>query len=118
MGHDGVLVERSAAGIRRESGAGGAGFHGGDIDRAAYMQHIYGMKRTTVFFDDQMMLQLQRAAQRSGVSTASLVREAVARYLAAPGATSPLPSIAGQFASGASDTSEQVDSLLWKDPHG
>ena len=36
------------------------------------------MKRTTVFFDDQMMLQLQRAAQRTGVSTASLVREAVA----------------------------------------
>ena len=27
------------------------------------------MKRTTVFFDDQMMLQLQRAAQRTGVST-------------------------------------------------
>lgn len=83
-----------------------------------HIQHIYGMKRTTVFFDDQMMLQLQRAAQRTGVSTASLVREAVAMYLAAPGATSPLPSIAGQFASGRSDTSEQVDTLLWKDPHG
>jgi hypothetical protein len=39
-------------------------------------------------------------------------------YLAAPGATSPLPSIARQFASGTSDISEQVDTLLWKDPHG
>jgi hypothetical protein len=82
------------------------------------MQPIYGMKRTTVFFDDQMMLRLQRAAQRTGVSTASLVREAVARYLADPGAPTSLPSITGQFASGTSDTSEQVDTLLWKGPHG
>jgi len=113
-----VLGERIAAGIRRDSGAGLVGFPRHDLDWDAYMQHIYGMKRTTVFFDDQMMLQLQRAAQRAGVSTASLVREAVAMYLAAPGVTSPLPSIAGQFASGLRDTSEQVDSLLWKDPHG
>ena len=104
--------------MRRESRATRTGFPCRTLDFAIYVQHTYGMKRTTVFFDDQMMLQLQRAAQRTGVSTASLVREAVAMYLAAPGATSPLPSIAGQFASGTSDTSEQVDTLLWKDPHG
>ena len=76
------------------------------------------MKRSTVFFDEQTMLRLQRAARRSGVSTASLVREAVAMYLAAPAEASPLPSIAGQFASGTSDTAETVDTLLWKDQHG
>jgi Ribbon-helix-helix protein, copG family len=81
------------------------------------MRHIYAMKRTTVFLDEQTILRLQRVAERTGVSAASLVREAVAQYLAAPANASPLPSVAGQFASGASDTSERVDELLWTDPH-
>lgn len=81
------------------------------------MMYIYDMKRTTVFLDDQMLRQLRRVAQRKHVSTATLVREAVAHYLAAPIAGAKLPSIAARFASEESDTSERADELLWKDPH-
>ena len=81
------------------------------------MRHIYAMKRTTVFLDELTLSRLQKAAQRRGVSSASMVREAVALYLAAPVTKTGVPSISGQFASGTSDTSDRVDELLWRDPH-
>lgn len=77
------------------------------------------MKRTTVFLQDRLLKEAQRAAEREGISFAQLVREAVARYLAGPRAEGPhgIPAIAGQFGSGQADTSERVDELLWQDPH-
>jgi len=75
------------------------------------------MKRTTIFLPEQTLRQLQRAAQRKKVSAATLVREAIASYLSAPASVGAIPSIAGQFASGSSDTSERVDELLNRDPH-
>ena len=75
------------------------------------------MKRTTVFLDEQTLARLRRAAQRQGVSSATLVREAVSRYLDAPQGAAGLPPIAGKFASAATDTAERVDELLWRDPH-
>lgn len=78
------------------------------------------MKRTTIFLPEQTLRQLQRRAQRKQVSTATLVREAVTRYLDAPDTPTTaarLPSIAGKFASGTSDTSDHADELLWHDPH-
>jgi hypothetical protein len=75
------------------------------------------MKRTTVFLDDALLARLQRLAQRQGVSFATLVREALAEYVVKPRAGTSLPSIAGRFSSGESDTSERVDALLWSDPH-
>lgn len=79
---------------------------------------MYVMKRTSLFLDDKLLRRLQRAAAREGVSVASLVREAVARYLAEPATSGTLPSVAGRFSSGMSDTSSRTDDLLWKDPHG
>jgi len=79
--------------------------------------NIYAMKRTTVFLDDQILRELKRLAQRQGVSFASVVREAMTAYVAGPASAGSLPSIAGQFSSGTSDTSERVDELLWRDPH-
>lgn len=79
--------------------------------------HIYGMKRTTVFLDEETLLRLQKAAQRTGVSAASLIREALALYLDAPATATPMPSIAGQFASGSTDNAERVDEWLWRNPH-
>ena len=91
------------------------------MERVYSLMYIYGvyiyMKRTTIFLDEQTIRQLQRIAQRKHVSAANLVREAVARYLDAPEPDGKLPSVAGKFASGESDTSEHVDDLLWKDPH-
>lgn len=75
------------------------------------------MKRTTIFLPDATLRQLQRVARRKQVSAAMLIREAVARYLEAPEGAAGVPSISGQFSSGATDTSERADELLWDDPH-
>lgn len=76
------------------------------------------MKRTSLFLDPKIVAQLQRQARRRGVSFATVVREALALYAAEPATGVPaVPSIAGRFASGHSDTSTRVDELLWRDPH-
>jgi predicted transcriptional regulator len=74
------------------------------------------MKRTTIFLDSKLERALKRLAARRGVSFAMVVREAMAAYVATPEAGT-VPSIAGRFTSGKGDTSEQVDDLLWRDPH-
>ena len=78
---------------------------------------MYYMKRTSLFLDEKLLERLRRLADRRGVSTAHLVREAVAAYLAGNAAAAKVPAIAGQFASGMSDGAEGVDELLWSDPH-
>lgn len=76
------------------------------------------MKRTTVFLDDHLLRQAQDQAEREGKSFAQLVREAVADYLlSAQDPATRLPSVAGQFASGCTDTAGRVDELLWREPH-
>lgn len=79
---------------------------------------MYDMRRTTLFLDEKLQRELRRLARNRGTSMAQLVREALAVYVtgsAAPPAA--LPSVAGRFASGTSDTSERVDELLWENPH-
>ena len=83
------------------------------------------MKRTTIFIDEPMLRRLKQKARAEGKSFAQCVREAVAAYVAPPpsGRTRPLPSIAGMFDSGHTDTSERVDEILAeimdrKGPHG
>ena len=75
------------------------------------------MKRTTIFLDEQVLGQLQRIAQRKGVTAAAVMREAVARFLASPASAVKVPSLADKFASGERDTSARTDQLLWRDPH-
>lgn len=75
------------------------------------------MRRTTVFLDDKLQQQLRRLAGRRGTSFAQVVREALAEYVVRPAGSTAMPTVAGRFASGSSDTSERVDQLLWKDPH-
>lgn len=75
------------------------------------------MKRTSLFLDEDVMRAIEAEAARRGVSTASIVREALAAYISRPGGSMSLPSIAGQFESGHADTSSRVDELLWQDPH-
>jgi metal-responsive CopG/Arc/MetJ family transcriptional regulator len=78
---------------------------------------MYAMKRTSLFLDAKLLRDLKRAADRRRVSVASIVREAVARYLAEPSTSEALPSIAGKFASGKRNTAARVDDLLWQNPH-
>jgi hypothetical protein len=75
------------------------------------------MKRTSLFLDAKILRDLKSAADRRNVSVASLVREAIARYLAEPSGAARLPSVAGRFSSGKKNTSARVDELLWRDPH-
>lgn len=75
------------------------------------------MRRTSIFLDEQTLARLHKAAQRSGTSSAALIREALSLYLDAPRAAVGLPSVTGQFASGTTDTAERADELLWRDPH-
>lgn len=81
------------------------------------MCNIYAMRRTTIFVDEKVLRQAQRVARRQGMSFATLVREALARYLAHPETGAALPAIAGRFSSARHDTAERVDELLWRDPH-
>jgi hypothetical protein len=77
------------------------------------------MKRTTVFLDEATLRRAAQKARAEGRSFASLVREAVAAYVAArPQGQRPLPSFTGMYDSGQTDTSERVDELLWTVPHG
>lgn len=83
---------------------------------------MYVMRRTTVFLEEALLKRARRLADRDGKSFAQVVREALAAYVAAGpagqrDAASALPSVAGLFDSGHTDTSERVDELLWKDPH-
>jgi predicted DNA-binding protein len=75
------------------------------------------MRRTSLFLDDQLIKRMQKLARSRGVSFATVVREALAQYAADAEPASAVPSIAGRFSSGTADTSEQVDELLWRDPH-
>jgi hypothetical protein len=75
------------------------------------------MRRTSLFLDDQLIKQMQKLARDRGVSFATLVREALASYVSHAEPATDVPSVAGRFASGMSDTSERVDELLWRDPH-
>ena len=87
------------------------------LTTAYNLGNMYAMRRTSLFLDDQLTKRLQKLARARGVSFATVVREALAQYLASPGAADSLPSIAGRFSSGKPDTSEHVDDLLWFDPH-
>jgi len=75
------------------------------------------MERTSLFLDAKILQDLKRAAGRRQVSVASLVREAISRYLAEPASAARLPSVTGRFSSGKTNTSGRTDKLLWRDPH-
>ena len=76
------------------------------------------MKRTTVFLEESLLRRARERARREGRSFAHVVREALAQYLAGGrSGQRKLPSFAGKYRSGHTDTSERVDELLWKNPH-
>ena len=74
------------------------------------------MQRTTIFLEEQLQREVQRLAERKGISFAAAVREALAAYVTAP-ASVALPAIAGSFSSNHTDTAARADELLWRDPH-
>lgn len=75
------------------------------------------MKRTSLFVDSKLLVRAQQYAQKHGMSFAMVVREALTAYITARPQVTSLPSFAGKFASGATDTSDKTDQFLWSDPH-
>ena len=78
------------------------------------------MKRTTIFVPAALEHDLQSYARRERRSAASVVREAVTEYLAVRRPDVQLPSFAGAFDSGHTDTAERHEEILFEhlDPHG
>jgi hypothetical protein len=77
---------------------------------------MYAVKRTSLFLEESLLRRARELARREGRSLAHVVREALAQYLA-NGPVRKLPSIAGKYRSGYTDTSERAEELLWQDPH-
>jgi predicted transcriptional regulator len=78
------------------------------------------MKRTTIFVPEALERDLQLYARREGKPTAAVVREALAAYVAQKRPATELPSFAAAFDSGATDTAERHEEILFKSlaPHG
>lgn len=78
------------------------------------------MKRTTIFVPDDLERDLRLYASRDKRPAASLVREALAEYVARRQGAERLPAFAGRFASGRNDTAERHEELLFRQltPHG
>jgi hypothetical protein len=79
------------------------------------------MKRTTLFLDEQLEHDLRALSKRRGVPLASVVREAMAQYVASEkhGGRAAVRFMASGR-SGHTDTAERQEELLWGDldPHG
>ena len=75
------------------------------------------MKRTTIFVPESVERDLQLYAQREQKTVASVVREALAEYLATRLPTASLPSFTGIGHSGRKDTACRHEDFLWRDPH-
>jgi plasmid stability protein len=75
------------------------------------------MKRTTIFIEEGIERELRLVARRRGRSVAAVVRDAIAREVAAE--ARPSLSFIGVGDSGRRDVAERHEELLWKllDPH-
>jgi 16S rRNA U516 pseudouridylate synthase RsuA-like enzyme len=82
---------------------------------------ICHMKRTTVFLDEGLEREMRAMAESRGEPVASLVREALGRYVASEAKRHrpPLRFLAAGR-SGKSDTAERHEELLFRElkPHG
>jgi hypothetical protein len=68
------------------------------------------MRRTTVYLDPELEVQLKLEAMRRGLPMAELLREALRAYLG--GAAATPPPVAGAFHSGRHDTADRLDEAL------
>jgi hypothetical protein len=70
------------------------------------------MRRTTVYLDELMDVQLARLARLQKRSKADLIREALELFLVAKRAPEPVPSWVGAGRSGIPDLAERDEELL------
>lgn len=70
------------------------------------------MKRTTVYLDELIDLELARLARQQERSKAELIREALTSYMERQGTPRPLPRSVGMGRSGVPDLAERDEELL------
>jgi predicted transcriptional regulator len=76
------------------------------------------MKRTSIYLDDAIDRDLRLLATHDGLSTASLVRDAVTQYVASRRRQAEtVPGFTAFGRSGRSTVAERHESLLWQEPH-
>jgi hypothetical protein len=78
------------------------------------------MKRTTLFLDEQLEHALRMLSKRKGLPLASVVREAMAQYVASETKRGqPAVRFVASGRSGYTDTAARQEELLWGDldPH-
>jgi hypothetical protein len=68
------------------------------------------MKRTTIYLDPELELQLKAEARRLGLPMAEVIRDALRRRVAE--VTPSRSPHAGAFVSGHTDTADRIDELL------
>src|SRR5262245_13575158 len=108
VGSDGVepTLDSRADGERRARRAS-------DAHRGEGYAIIRHMKRTTIFIPEGLERDLQLYARRARKPAALVVREAITAYLARERTVPALPSFAGAFDSGHTDTAERHEELLF-----
>lgn len=72
------------------------------------------MKRTTIFADDEIFLDLKRIAQEEGKTVSEIIRQALQKYIHEKYTTKKAISLIGIGRSGRRDISERCEQLLWK----
>ena len=79
--------------------------------------YVCPVNRTQIYLDEVQQEALRQRATAEGRSVASLIREAVSRFLS-PGGRSrkkdPFLAIAGKFAGGRGDSAERHDDHLYR----
>lgn len=71
------------------------------------------MKRTSIFADDALLLDLKRVSEQEKKSLAQVMREAFEAHVARKRSPAARFSSAGKFDSGRRDIAEKHEELLW-----
>lgn len=79
--------------------------------------YIWDMNRTQIYLEASLQEALRERASAEGRSVASLIREAVAKFLKPSPrrqAVDPFLAISGKFSGGPGDTAERHDDYLYR----
>ena len=71
------------------------------------------MKRSTVYIEESVDLELKRLARQTGHSQAELIREGIREVIAKHKRKRPLPKSVGMVNSGNSELADSAEDLLW-----
>jgi len=77
-------------------------------------KHIYAMKRTTIFVDDEVFVSLKRIAKEEGKTRWEIIRQALQKFIDERYTARRSISFIGVGRSGHKDISERSERLFWR----